>query len=208
MKKTLRIINVRKILALSFLIIIFIQNCSSREGYIIENRKLTWDDFEGGEPLFAFSTVARTTTYLKLAPSRPYKVKAWCEFVKESSFVKEKVFDQNDNVVYTLLEHEQGHYDICILYSRILRKKISSTLFSPSMNDLRIELTEIFQDTFQEMKDMNMEYDNDTGHGHYENEELVFPLDKQKYWTKRIASLLNQYWYYSTNKEIDLKFVR
>lgn len=204
-----------KTLCLFMTAFLILTNCSTPEGYVIENRKLTWEDFEGAEPFFSFSAIinnhtaiAMTYTQLKLSRTGPASVQAWCEFVKGKSFVRERVFEQSANIIYKLLEHEQGHYDICILHSRILRKKIKSSLFTNDVGVLRDELNYLFYETFEEMKQMNLDYDNQTGHGHSINGILMFPLRQQKVWTRKINNLKSKYWLYANNKEIRLKFLR
>ncbi len=89
------------------------------------NRKLTWEDFKGNPKTFTNSNTA-AETYCgfgfqtnRVTMFKNAKIFTLNSFNTNLSWIRP---DQKNSA--DLLEHEQGHFDLCEVYTRQLRKKL------------------------------------------------------------------------------------
>jgi len=143
------------------------------------DRPLVWADFKG-RPNNAFPFDALTEGSLS------------CNFEKvslsESKLVIQMGFDTKKSWVKVkkatdkLLIHEQGHFDIFEIYTRIFVKKLEeeNALSGAKYGE---KTQKIFEKNFDELMKFQKKYDKETDHS--KNEE------KQKEWTEKIKQLLD-----------------
>lgn len=150
-------------------------------------RKLTWDDFKGPpdtERNFSAEThYVITYTYKKSSQSKTPELqfKIQCYFEKGRSWAKEKECNNQ------LLSHEQAHFDIAELHTRIFRERVSKTSFDQVKFDDQIK--SIFADILSECSQMQEKFDKETRFG--------ILADEQNNWILNIKDALEQYDSYS-----------
>jgi predicted secreted Zn-dependent protease len=86
--------------------------------------------------------------------------------------------ERNDNI----LAHEQGHFDLCELYTRKLRERMSNV--QVNVKTLKPVLSSIYDQVQQEYRQRQEEYENDTEHG--------VNLLQQKKWQQMLERELGQ----------------
>lgn len=62
-----------------------------------------------------------------------------------------------------LLNHEQGHTDLAVIYGRKLKQRLEAAIYT--VRDYKEQVKTIYQKTMQELADKNQEYDMETDHG-------------------------------------------
>lgn len=145
-----------------------------------KERPLTWDDFKGKQRQNAGSiVVAETNCGIALETSlagllADAHIYVFNTFDKRASWVKP------DKKLPTILEHEQGHWDICELYTRELQQRfdalqIKGVLMSETINHIYEQVTKEYEATQQR-------YENETQHGQ--------EAEQQAIWTNRIQEAL------------------
>lgn len=145
------------------------------------NRKLTWDDFKGSPKPISNTNVA-ATSYCgfgfetnRVALFKKIKIYTKAVFDCKLSWVAKDQVGRQD-----LLEHEQTHFDLCEVYSRILRKRIEEkklTVFS-----IKNEGNAIFKEVYDSYLNRQELYEKETNYG----------LNRQKQieWTKKVEKEL------------------
>jgi len=146
-----------------------------------EQRRLTWDDFKGPTPANADNSTAavtfcgigfeaNTTTNESKA-----KVTVYNTFYTNQSWVR------TDGKSPEILAHEQGHFDICEIYTRKLREEMTNA--SVTVNNLKSVLQSIYDEVNKEYENRQLAYENETKHG-------TITVQQQR-WSKIIAQELN-----------------
>ncbi len=146
-------------------------------------RKLNWDDFKGPpDTIRHFSAETHyviTYTYKKSSqlktPELQFKVQ--CYFEQGRSWAKTKDTNQQ------LLDHEQAHFDIAELHTRMFRERISKALFDQNKYDGQIQ--NIFSDILAECSQMQEKFDKETKYG--------ILAEEQNSWIFNIWGALDQY---------------
>ncbi len=92
-----------------------------------EARKLSWSDFKA-RPDAASANAAMTNSIINIEfnfddTSLDYTIS--CRFDKNRSWVKVRTV--------SVLEHEQGHFDIAEIYARVLAKEMKQYRFNPAL---------------------------------------------------------------------------
>lgn len=146
------------------------------------NRKLTWEDFKGSPKIISNSNTA-AQTYCGFGFQTNYvtiltKAKIFTKntFTSNLSWVRPDQKDKAD-----LLEHEQGHFDLCEVYTRQLRKKLEEKKLT--VLNLNTDANIIFKDVYALYLDRQELYEKETNHG----------LNRQKQieWTATMSAELN-----------------
>lgn len=147
------------------------------------NRKLTWEDFKGTpKSISNTNTAAQTycgfdfqTNYVTILTKT--KIFVTTTFTCNLSWVRPDQKNRTD-----LLKHEQGHFDLCEVYARQLRKKLQEKKLT--VFNLNPDANIIFKDVYASYLDRQELYEKETNYG----------LDKQKQsdWTKEISRELNE----------------
>ncbi len=162
-----------------FILIFSSQNISAQKVIIngVEgNRLLQWSDFTGipdySSPYFAY-TVWKTN----------YKYTA-VRFSGETALINgfemtlildsTKSWSKKDKKSDDLLLHEQGHFDIGLLYMKDVLKEISRTQFTRA--NYQSEIRNLTARVHKKYNEMTLNYDSDTNHS--KNKQ------QQNNWTK------------------------
>lgn len=174
-----------------------------------KDRLLRWGDFKGipdpsKEQATAESGVGMDENheleYIQTSYKRKFKFK---KFVVEACFVPSKSWVKNDRILESdhsiILKHEQGHFDICEKYARILQERLNAELLNKSYsikgkNETEIKknaeefadekVSRIMNEVKKEWQDEQMQYEHDTENGR--------KLDIQKEYDLRFSSLRDQ----------------
>jgi hypothetical protein len=174
-----------------------------------ENKKLTWDDFQGEKNNFNSRYGAMTFSGLSLEYSWKYsetddcnyefdKILAIAVFEKKPSYVKPWVLEDNRQSL-RILNHEQRHFDIAEIHARIFNQKAateflgekfscpSGTFGSYSQKSkidalAKKQVRDIFNVIKMKLEKKQKSYDDDVEHS--DNNE------KQSQWNKKIDSQL------------------
>ena len=159
------------------------------------DRKLTWDDFRGPIPFDAEEITAAATfcgigfeTSSITTSSDKLRVKVYNTFYANKSWGRPE--EMNDHV----LAHEQGHFDLCELYTRMLRKRLHNV--SISVQTLKPVLRAIYAEVQKEYKERQADYERETEHG--------VNLAGQKKWEQIIARELVETQNWSSEEAIQL----
>lgn len=171
-----------------FLFFLLLYNCAlSAQTVIINgektNRPLRWEDFTGS-PDNNTDLYAYTYWYVS------YK---WGPFQYKGDTVKWKVevilelekrsWRKQDKVTDSLLQHEQGHFNIGLLFAAAFKKRVDKTPFFRHNYETRI--AEIFREELEKYRALEKEYDKETEHFH--NRE------QQKKWDRFLSKELENY---------------
>lgn len=126
------------------------------------NRPLRWEDFTG-TPDNSTDLFAYTYWYVsyKWGPFNfkgdtvKWKVEVTLELEKRSWHKPAKVSD-------LLLAHEQGHFNIGLLFARTFLQRVNNTVFFRQNYEARI--AEIFNEELEKFRLLEMKYDKETDH--------------------------------------------
>jgi hypothetical protein len=150
-----------------------------KEIYWTADRKLSWEDFKGS-PKTISNTNTAAQTYCgfgfqtnQVSTLTKTKIFTTNIFTCNLSWVRE---DQKSRI--DLLEHEQGHFDLCEVYSRQLRKKLIEKKLT--VYNINTDANIIFKSVYALYLDRQELYEKETNYG----------LDRQKQieWTKKIEN--------------------
>ncbi len=126
------------------------------------DRKLTWDDFKGAVDYSDDITAAATYCGIGFeseagSADGPVYVKVYNRFFPSRSWVKAGQLNSY------ILAHEQCHFDICELYTRILRKKLNEA--AAGKNVTAEQLKDIYAKVQSEYTACQEQYEQETAHG-------------------------------------------
>lgn len=126
------------------------------------NRKLSWADFKGPVST-AHSEESAAATCCSIGfrlgnnEAGVPQVFVYNTFYIDRSWVKE------DARIESILTHEQGHFDLCELYTRILRSRLNAAdLHSPTVKQ---DLLDIYTAVNNEYEARQQAYEHETAHG-------------------------------------------
>jgi len=144
----------------------FVNEDRDKSSIYWDDRSLTWDDFKGHAPS-STPYVALTFSSIKLLFGGEEN---------EIWFTIETIFDpkqswKKKNVDEFILKHEQGHFDITEIHSRLLRKKLAETKFK-KYETIGSEVEKIFNANYKACDKMQDQYDNETAHSKIKNEQV------------------------------------
>jgi hypothetical protein len=129
-----------------------------------KDRKLTWNDFQGSVPYdIEDQTAAATYCGIGFETSNvtsnisDLKIKVYNTFYTGKSWVRPE--ERNTEI----LEHEQGHFDLCELYTRKLRERLTTARLDS--RNLRNSLANIYEEVQREYRERQEKYEDETGHG-------------------------------------------
>lgn len=129
-----------------------------------KNRKLTWEDFKGTvKPLANENEAALTYCGFSFQSNRVTSFKNAKLFVKNTFYCDSSWVRPNQIGEKYLLEHEQGHFDLTEVYTRILRKKLNEKKLT--IANMQEETDFIFNEVSKSYLDKQEEYDTKTEHG-------------------------------------------
>lgn len=126
-----------------------------------ESNKLTWSDFKG-TPRIGGNFVASTSSGMSFSfsyTSRNGEVDY--DFTNESYFYPESSWYKEGEVSDYILQHEQTHFDISELHSRIFKKRMEETVFT---TNIKTEVRKLYNKVESERVEMQSRYDLETDH--------------------------------------------
>jgi hypothetical protein len=144
-----------------------------------KERRLTWDDFRGpirrdmGEMVaaatfcgfgFETNTISKNNPKLKIFVS--------------NTFLTNKSWGRPADMTPEVLVHEQGHFDLCEVYTRMLRRDMNNAVASINVSNLEATLNNIYDRIQKEYAVEQERYEHETEHG------LV--ADAQQNWVNHI----------------------
>jgi len=145
-----------------------------------EHQKLSWEDFRGSVNATSDESAAATHCGIGFKVNSP-DTKGKPEITVYNTFYTNKSWVRSDAKMASILVHEQGHFDLCEIYTRRLRTLMNN--FDFHVADARGSLMAIFSKVNDEYELRQQAYERETTHG--TNEE------QQKKWLQIISSELN-----------------
>ncbi|RYE25057.1 MAG: hypothetical protein EOP51_05325 [Sphingobacteriales bacterium] len=128
------------------------------------NRKLTWSDFRGGMITSATDETAAAIchgfgiqTDSNGGDATHVVINVFNAFYPEKSWVRDG--EQNTHV----LAHEQCHFDICELYTRILKQRIADAYLTRT--NFNVLIKQIYTEVQAEYVGTQERYEEETNHG-------------------------------------------
>jgi Bacterial protein of unknown function (DUF922) len=152
---------------------------SQRESLIEWNasKRLDWNDFKA-KPDRNSPNAALTSTTIKFDftyNDQGLTLHIHCAFDRNLSWGRVR----NDYI----LSHEQGHFDIAEIFARELFKKLKDYQLR-DVNKLSRDLNKIYENTMQELNDMQAKYDKETN--------FSINKEKQSEWLVKISKELER----------------
>lgn len=128
------------------------------------NRQLTWEDFKGtpdnNSHFFAYTAWNSRVKYDNVQFDGDKAIINGFEMTVEFDPVKSWV--KKGKETHDLLKHEQGHFDVAILYMQEVLQKFSSSSFT--RNGYEAEFKNLIQDVYKKYVEMGKQYDSETNH--------------------------------------------
>jgi hypothetical protein len=127
-----------------------------------EHRKLSWDDFRGAVNAASEESAAAThcgigfRTAANSTDGKP-------EIIVYNTFYVNKSWVKPDAKISTILDHEQGHFDLCEIYTRKLKARMNN--FDFNTGDLKQQLLSIYTEVSNEYETRQQAYEQETVHG-------------------------------------------
>lgn len=143
-----------------------------------EHTKLSWSDFQGPVTAVERESAAATCCSIgfrtnMLSDGRT-EVEVYNTFYANKSWVKE------DARIQSILDHEQGHFDLCEVYTRKLKQRIAKVDMNAA--GVKQELMRIYSAVSSEYEARQQAYELETTHGTI--------IAEQKRWQQMIANEL------------------
>ncbi|MBX2907844.1 MAG: DUF922 domain-containing protein [Taibaiella sp.] len=126
-----------------------------------EHRTLSWGDFKGPAETASGESAAATCCSIGFkvnnsAAGTP-ELSVYNTFYMDRSWVKE------DAHMESILAHEQGHFDLCELYTRKLRLRFGSV--DLTAQNAKEQLLNIYSELSNEYESCQQAYERETAHG-------------------------------------------
>lgn len=127
-----------------------------------EHNKLCWDDFRGEVKAANDESAAATNCGIgfrlktNVPGSKP-------EVIVYNTFYANKSWVRPDGKIPSILDHEQGHFDLCEIYTRKLSMRMNH--FDFDVPDVMQALMSIFYEINQEYESRQQAYEQETAHG-------------------------------------------
>lgn len=124
-----------------------------------EHQKLSWEDFRGSVNATSEESAAATHCGIgfKVNTSDP---KGKPEIIVYNTFYANKSWVRSDAKIASILVHEQGHFDLCEIYTRKLRAMMSN--FDFSVADAKSSLMAMFSKVNDEYELRQQAYEAET----------------------------------------------
>ena len=156
--------------------------------------KLTWKDFKG-QNADSINGMAGTCSQIEVIPyhyndSLIYWVTN--NFNPYLSFVDSIIFELYDDGSPDLLDHEQIHFDIAEIHTRLIRKKLHELHLTDSLTTNRYSYE--VKKLLTAKSEMNRHYDSETAHSMIKS--------KQQEWNEKVTEQLSELdSYYRSNSK-------
>jgi len=148
-----------------------------------KDRKLTWADFGGRIYRTQGAEEAVAVTYCGFGfETNTVTVSNKVQILVRNSFRKDISWVVPDERTPEVLEHEQGHFDLCEIYTRKLRERFNS--LNVTVYNLNTTLADVYKEIGDEYKARQDQYEKETHNGQ--------DRTQQKKWERVIAKELDQ----------------
>lgn len=145
-----------------------------------DHNRLSWEDFRG--PVNADNDESAAATHCGIGfKMSKNAVTGIPEVVVYNTFYVNKSWVRSDAKIGSILDHEQGHFDLCELYTRKLKSRIAQ--FDLSVPGVRTSLMKVFTEVNTEYETCQQTYEAETTHG--------TNIPEQRKWQARINHELN-----------------
>jgi hypothetical protein len=141
-----------------------------------DHGKLAWEDFRGPVNATSSESAAATDCGIGFKTVTP-PGGGTPEIVVYNTFFVNKSWVRSDAKIPEILEHEQGHFDLCEIYTRKLRERMNK--YDLTSATMKKDLLRIYDEVSYEYEKRQDAYENETSHG--------TNLPRQEHWTKEIA---------------------
>jgi len=143
------------------------------------HRKLSWDDFRGA--INASTSESAAATHCGIGfKTNTTKPGHQPEIIVYNTFYAEKSWVKSDAKIPSILDHEQGHFDLCEIFTRKLRSRMNN--FDFNVPDVKQALMNIYSEISNEYEKCQQAYERETTHG--------TNIKEQKRWQQLMASQL------------------
>ncbi len=144
-----------------------------------DHSKLSWDDFIG--PVHASDEESAAATHCGIGFKVVNNTAANPAVIVFNTFYPGKSWVRADAKIPSILEHEQGHFDLCELYTRKLRERMCNVDLHSA--DARTLLMKVYSSVSREYEAAQQSYEQETIHG--------TNLPEQKRWQAYLADKLS-----------------
>ncbi len=150
-----------------------------------KERKLTWDDFRGPTQSPKGSMVAAATYCgFGFETNQLSQDNTKLKILVYNSFYTDKSWGHKHEQTPEVLVHEQGHFDLCEVYTRKLRERMTKASAHVTVNNLKLTLESIYEGIKEEYSARQERYEDETEHG------LI--AEAQNRWVNDIAKELQE----------------
>jgi hypothetical protein len=141
-----------------------------------EHARLSWDDFKGMVNATHDESAAATCCSIGFRTNRATP-DSKPEIIVYNIFYTNKSWVRSDAHIQSVLEHEQGHFDLCEIYTRKLKKCMDG--IDLNMPGVKQELMRVYSELSNEYEARQQAYEHETIHG--------TNIAEQKRWQEMIA---------------------
>lgn len=146
-----------------------------------DHARLSWEDFKGPVSTSHDESAAATCCSIGFKTTAPVDG-GKPGLVVYNTFYVNKSWVREDAHLQSILDHEQGHFDLCEIYTRKLRERMSTLdLSSPGIKQ---QMMDIYAQVSNEYEARQQAYELETTHG--------TNFAEQRKWQQAIASELMQ----------------
>ena len=144
-----------------------------------EHSKLSWDDFKGAVNAANDASAAATYCGIGIKTNNCTR-EGKPEIVIYNTFYTKKSWVREDARIASILEHEQGHFDLCEIYTRKLRQRVCN--LDLNMPNAKQALIDLYTEVSNEYENRQRAYEQETVHG--------TDIMQQKKWLEMISNEL------------------
>lgn len=145
-----------------------------------EHSTLSWDDFRGAVNAVTDRSAAATYCAIGFKTNTPV-AGGKPEIIVYNTFYAKKSWVRSDAKIASILEHEQGHFDLCEIYTRKLKEGMGK--FDFNVPDVMQALMKIYSEINNSYEARQQAYEQETLHG--------TNTAQQKKWRDMINNELN-----------------
>jgi len=127
-----------------------------------EHARLTWDDFKGEVKAPHDESAAATNCGIGFKTSMP-TAGGKPEIIVYNVFYTNKSWVRPDARIQSILDHEQGHFDLCEIYTRKLKERTNN--FDLTAPGAKQKLMHIYAEVSSEYETRQQAYELETIHG-------------------------------------------
>jgi hypothetical protein len=127
-----------------------------------EHKKLSWEDFRG--PVKNVDDISAAATHCGIGfRTNAVSTGAKLNVTVYNNFYTNKSWVRADARIPSILDHEQGHFDLCEIYTRLLRTRMEN--FNSNVPDVKQSLMNIYAEVSSMYEARQQAYEQETTHG-------------------------------------------